>query len=292
MKYLKQPFRGYQSFRGYTVSIMLAVIMGLVASHANAARVDKSLSSGKVRVHYSTNSPSSCDAILLGVGTAMSASDYDKLSDQIIGYGYVAVILDHNPGNLVKTDANKFKNLANDVKANLLNWISGSGCNGIAHWIMGGHSAGGQAAQNAVANTAGLADAIFSIDPYNAKNTDPVNVPAMYWGFNVTTCFVNKDDAAKEAYNRSQNLRAFYRVERKYSWGPCGYSPKYFHCSFCDGHCPACTNCKYTPQHFFDDVGTSVDKFINAAFYGNWSKSNLSFNSTTPLDLFVDNDRP
>lgn len=273
----------------------IALILGLCSlgiTSAYAASIDKNLSSGKIRIHYDGNSPASCDVIMLGVGTAMGANGYDKLSDQITNYGYIAVILDHNPGNLVKTDANKFRNLANEVKANLLNWIPDSGCNAVAHWIMGGHSAGGQAAQNAVARTPGLADAIFSIDPYNARDTDPVNVPAMYWGFDVTTCFVNKNDAAKEAYNRSQDKRAFYQVKRKYSWGPCGYSPKYFHCSFCDGHCPACTNCMRTPQHFFDDVGLSVDKFVNAAFYGSWSKSALQISTTTPLRLYVDGDQP
>lgn len=274
------------------ITHFIFVLSALFLSYANAAQIDKTVNNGKIRIHYSSNTPTSCDAILLGVGTAMSASSYDKLSSRLNDYGFVTVILDHAPGNMVKTDENKYKNLANEVKANLLNWIGGSNCNTIAHWIMGGHSAGGQAAQNAVANNANFADAIFSIDPYNAKDTNPVNVPAMYWGFDVTTCFVNKNDAAKEAYNRSQNLRAFYQVKKKYSWGPCGYSPKYFHCSFCDNHCPACTNCKRTPSHFYDDVAASVNKFVNAVFYGSWSKSNLTINSTTPLTLYVDNDQP
>ena len=157
---------------------------------------------------------------------------------------------------------------------------------------MGGHSAGGQAAQNAIANNAGLADAVFSIDPFDASVAANINVPAMYWGFDVTTCFVDKNKAAKEAYYRSNTLRAFYKVDSVYSWGPCGYSPKYFHCSFCDSHCPACTNCKLTPDYFFDDVGASVNKFITAVFYGTWSKSALSISSTTPLTLYTDSDQP
>lgn len=272
--------------------LVLLLALSSYSGISNAAYIDKDISSGKIRIHYPDNSPTQCDAILLGVGTAMSRSGYDKLSSRLNDHGYVVVIMDHAPGNLVKTDANRYVNLAEDIKANLINWIGASQCNSIAHWVMGGHSAGGQAAQNAVANTPDLADAIFSIDPYNAKNTDPVNVPAMYWGFDVTTCFVNKNDAAKEAYLRSQNLRAFYQVKKKYSWGPCGYSPKYFHCSFCDGHCPACTNCKTTPDHFFDDVGESVKRFIDAAFYGSWSKANLTINATTPLRLYVDNEQP
>lgn len=271
----------------------LCVLGALTAvTQVQAASFDKTLDSGKVRVHYGTSTPASCDVIMLGVGTAMSADSYDKLSGELGKYGYVTVILDHAPGNLVKTDGNKYAALANDVKANLSSWFSGNQCSSVAHWLMGGHSAGGQAAQQAVADGLVQTDAMFSIDPYNANNAGRVNVPAMYWGFDVTTCFVTKDDAAKAAYKRSDNLRAFYRVAKKYSWGPCGYSPKYFQCSFCDGHCPACTNCMQTPDHFFVDVAASVNKFVNAVFYGSWSKSALQISATTPLTLFVDSDQP
>jgi len=274
------------------ISALLLTLCFSLMPQAFAAYIDKSLSTGQVRVHYPSNSPTSCDAILLGVGTAMEAGSYDKLSNELIGYGYIVAIMDHAPGNLVKTDATKYANLANDIKTNLLGWISNTNCNSISHWVMGGHSAGGQAAQNAVSSMSTIADAVFSIDPYDISNAGSVNVPAMFWGFDVTTCFVDKNKAAKAAYYKSTGQRAFYKVKRKYSWGPCGYSPKYFHCSFCDSHCPACTNCKQTPDHFFVDVGNSVNKFIDAAFYGNWSKSALTISPTTPLTLYVDTDQP
>ena len=35
-----------------------------------------------------------------------------------------------------------------------------------------------------------------------------------------------------------------------------------------------------------------VNKFINAAFYGTWSKANLTVSTTTPTELFVDGDQP
>lgn len=264
----------------------------IAANSAQANYFDKNIATGNVRVYYSSTCPATCEAILLGVGTSMLTSSYGNLANALTNYGYIVVIMDHAPGNMVKTDAAKFKNLALDVRANLVGWLSTSNCKAIAHWIMGGHSAGGQAAQNAVADNPGLADAVFGIDPYNCSNTGIVNVPALYWGFDVTTCFVDKNDAAKAAYYGSAGHRAFMRVAKKYTWGPCGYSPKFFHCSFCDGHCPVCTNCMTTPSYFFTDVANSVDKFIDAAFYGTWSKSNLSINATTPVTLFVDSDQP
>lgn len=271
---------------------LLLILSLFSACHAFATYIDKTLTSGQIRIHYSTSAPSNCDAILLAVGTSMNTSSYDKLSEQMIQNGYVTVIMDHAPGNMVKTDPAKYAALANDIKFHLSSWLGGSICSSVTHWVMGGHSAGGQAAQNAIANNLTHADAIFSIDPYNTNNAGYINVPAMYWGFDVTTCFVDKNNAAKAAYLRSQNHRAFYRAAKKYSWGPCGYSPVYFHCSFCDEHCPACTSCVATPQHFFVDVATSVHQFINATFYGTWSKSALTINATTPLTLFVDSEVP
>ncbi len=253
---------------------------------------DKSLNSGQVRIHYPTLAQTSCSAIFIGVGTAMGIKGYDKLSSRIAQYGHIVAILDHAPGNLMKTDANRYRNLAQDIKDQLTQWLPANSCQNITHWVMGGHSAGGQAAQNAVANTPGLADGIFSIDPYNAKDTNEVNVPAMYWGFSKTTCFVDVNDAAKGTYQRSNDRRAFYKVNTKYSWGPCGYSPKYFHCSFCDGHCPACTNCRTTPDHFFDDVAKSANLFIQHGLSSTWNKSSLTFSATTPYTLYVDSDQP
>jgi len=76
----------------------LCVLGALSAiTQVQAASFDKTLDSGKVRVHYCTSTPASCDVIMLGVGTAMSADSYDKLSGELATYGYVTVILDHAP---------------------------------------------------------------------------------------------------------------------------------------------------------------------------------------------------
>jgi len=253
---------------------------------------DKDLGTGQVRVFYKSPSPANCEAFILGVGTAMSRDSYDNLANALTSYGYVVVIMDHQPGSMTKTDAGKFRNCTIEVQNNILGWLSGTGCTGIAHWILGGHSAGGQAAQNAVGGDLNLADAMFSIDPYNIEGASRIALPGLYWGFDITTCFVEKTDAAMAAYYYCDGPRAFYRVNKTYSWGPCGYSPKYYHCSFADGSCPACTNCMTTPSYFFTDIAKSVNKFINAAFYGTWSKANVKVSTTTPTTLFVDSDAP
>ncbi len=274
------------------LSTMFAVAfiasMVLLSGSAQANYFDKDLGTGQVRVFYKSPSPATCEAFILAVGTAMSRDSYDNLANQLIAYGYVVVIMDHQPGSMTKTDATAFRNCTIEVQNNILGWLSGTGCTGIAHWILGGHSAGGQAAQNAVGGDLSLADAMFSIDPYNIEGASRINLPGLYWGFDVTTCFVEKTDAAMAAYYYCDGPRAFYRVNKTYSWGACGYSPKFYHCSFADGSCPACTNCMYTPSYFYTDVAKSVNKFINAAFYGTWSKANVTVSTTTPTTLFVD----
>jgi hypothetical protein len=277
---------------GTLFAVACIASMVLLSGSAQANYFDKNLGTGQVRVFYKSPSPATCEAFILAVGTAMSRDSYDNLANQLIAYGYVVIIMDHQPGSMTKTDATAFRNCTIEVQNNILGWLSGTGCTGIAHWILGGHSAGGQAAQNAVGGDLSLADAMFSIDPYNIEGASRINLPGLYWGFDVTTCFVEKTDAAMAAYYYCDGPRAFYRVNKTYSWGACGYSPKFYHCSFADGSCPACTNCMYTPSYFYTDVAKSVNKFINAAFYGTWSKATVTVSTTTPTTLFVDSDAP
>lgn len=265
----------------------------VLASPAFANIMDQApVSSCQVRVHYPASVPGAAEAFILGVGTAMSRSDYDFMAAQMNNKGYVVAIIDHNPGQLVKTDATKYLNCANAVKANLVAWLAPYGLTSVAHWLVGGHSAGGQAAHFAYAANPSLADGVFSIDPYNLSGAPTVLGPALYWGFEGTTCFVSVNDAARAGYYATSGQRALVRVKRVNSFNPCGFSPKFFHCSFADGHCPACTNCMTTPASFFVDVANSVQKFVNAAFYGTWSKANLAVTMTTPTVLFVDGDMP
>ncbi|MCG8338284.1 MAG: hypothetical protein MJE63_27575 [Proteobacteria bacterium] len=269
-------------------------VLLLLTGYAWSDYADKTLTSGEVRLFYSTSSPASCDVILFGVGTNMGVDQYDKMSTELISYGYVVGIMDHNPGNMVKTDATKFTTLVEDIKLEMVDWLATSGCTTIAHWIVGGHSASGQAAQEALSVDPALADAIYSMDPYDATAVGNVLLPALYWGFDVTTCQVTKSDAAEAAYLRSDGQRVFHRVAKKSKWGLCFVNYEYYHCSIADQGCTIfCSNCKSTPNHFYVDVANSVHKFIEAAFYGTWSKENLAVdNPTTPITLFVDTDLP
>ncbi|MBK7352511.1 MAG: hypothetical protein IPI97_09140 [Nitrosomonas sp.] len=63
---------------------LVVLAISFAVHYAHASYLDQTTPNGQVRIHYSTTTPASCDAILLGVGTSMSISSYDKLSEEII----------------------------------------------------------------------------------------------------------------------------------------------------------------------------------------------------------------
>jgi hypothetical protein len=125
--------------------------------------------------------------------------------------------MDHQRGNLTKTDAGKFRACLDLVKGAIGSWLAPAGFTSAAHWIVGGPSAGGQAAHYALAADSAIAHAVFSIDPYNLSGAPLVPGPALYWGFEGTTCFVGVNDAAKAGYYRTTGPRAFVRVNRVFT---------------------------------------------------------------------------
>ena len=146
MRKQHKPEKGGQAMKRTLYAVMFLALL-FSTSSAFANYFDKDLGTGQVRVYYKSPSPAACEAIVLGVGTAMSRDSYDNLAAAISSYGYIVVIMDHQPGSMTKTDAGKFKNCVIEVQNSILGWLSGTGCTSIAHWILGGHSAGGQAAK-------------------------------------------------------------------------------------------------------------------------------------------------
>ena len=56
-----------------------------------------------------------------------------------------------------------------EVKRSLLSWTSA--CGTVSKWVVGGHSAGGGSVHSAVSADPSLADALFSVDPYEIKES-------------------------------------------------------------------------------------------------------------------------
>ena len=152
--------------------------MVLLSGSAQATYIDKKTSApGQVRVFYKSPSPANCEAFILGVGTAMSRDSYDNLANPHDSYGYVVVIMDHQPGSMTKTDAGKFRNCTIEVQNNILGWLSGTGGTGIAHWIPAVTPQAARQRRHAVGGDLNLADAMFSIDPYNIEGASRIALP-------------------------------------------------------------------------------------------------------------------
>lgn len=241
------------------------------------------------RVHI-PGGTQSCEAVMFNVGTGMSVGKYDKMATALANEGFIVAIVDPEKGSMTKLDEAKAAAAYVFAKENMVSWSDGA-CTSISKWIAGGHSAGGGSGYKAVARNHSLAHGIFSVDPFaRGKPTDEVNLPSLYWGFDVTTCFVTKEDAAAAYYDKTTGgKRVFARVHKEYAWSSCGYSPKWFHCSIADDGCTGCTNCADTPDSFYTDVADSVRKFSNHFSTSSWSAEVLGMKSTNmPVDWIVD----
>jgi hypothetical protein len=200
-----------------------------------------SFSSGKYRYYFDEGkAPSTAQvAFIIAVGTAMTCSDYAAVSKDIVSKSpSIVIILDPNPGCMVKLDAKKFADNANELTKDLAKYIPKVNTSSIKKIAIGGHSAGGQAAVESI--TSGLLTftpaAFVGLDPFEI-NVKKMSIPtnALVWGFEKTTCGVTVDMAAKAAYEISPKAsRVFYQVKNP--------DEKTTHCIFTDDGCfgPLC----------------------------------------------------
>jgi hypothetical protein len=228
-----------------------------------------------VRIHHSPNNSTAAvcrqNIVILGVGTAMSTGSYDRLSQSMVlastNNDLVVVVLDPTPYDPVK--------LSQRAYANAVHWLITMKemesliddditlCDDMT-LIVGGHSAGGATALNAITN--GLLSTVpiagyIGLDPYFVPTTpnEKLPVPSLLWGFGQTTCRVNVDHAAQAAYDVAPGgLRVLYRLESS--------STQYYysHCCFTDSGCLWVCSCQIDNRNLLHDIGLSVHQFITA----------------------------
>lgn len=258
---------------------MLSIIIAVTSANG-VAYVDAKVARGRVRVHYPTEAGSSeCEVFLLSVGTTMSANSYDILSGEMVAYGYMVAVIDNVPGWPFKLNFKRLADIVNELQNDILNIANGTVCSSISHWILGGHSAGGQVALQAISNGLVSVNAAWGLDPFDSTKAKQIDLPAFYWGFTETTCFVTKSKAALAAfYITEQNKRALYQVTT---------NKNLFHCRFCDSNCFGCTNSQPPMMQFLKAVAQSAHYFVQAAFYGTWEKESLIVNGDPSVALNI-----
>jgi hypothetical protein len=266
----------------------LLVLIAAFTRQALAGSVKKSFSNNEFVVHFPDSSQESCDVIMHAVGTFTSADKYANFSQALVRRGYVVVIVDPQKGNPTKLDSEKSKEAFEFAKSYLPSWFST--CGRFNKWILGGHSAGGGTAHAVIAANPSLADAVFSMDPFDLSSNGGnavISKPALYWGFDFTSCFVTKEKSALMAFDNTDNeRRVFVRVQKETIWTGLGWGPKIFHCSHVDGHCTACGSRLPTPPELFEDIANTVDQFVKDAFTRTWNPKVIEVKTSVPVEMF------
>lgn len=239
---------------------------------------------GIFQYFYDHSVPNPCDTVLfLGVGTAMGVGDYNKLSTLIVdGKEIITIVMDHNPGWFVKLSATKFANLYNRLVSSFLHLVPV--CEGRRHnlILLGGHSASGQAAVEALPNLKRKPDGFIGLDPFQINQETmriEDSIPTLDWGFARTTCGVNIEQAAKALYQLSNHKhRLFYRVNNTVQSTNDGVA----HCVFTDKGCGIVCGTRGKGDWIPFAVAHSIHLFVDAI------KSKIFEKETFLLPEFMD----
>ena len=256
---------------------------------------------GRYTYYYASDDTPVQIIFIFGVGTDMRSSNYMTISKEIVTRckSVLFIVLDHNPGNLVKLNGNKFASNANMIASNPSKYFpkvkveeGGGGVSTSILFVIGGHSAGGSAAIDAM-NDGHLTFTpvgFLGLDPYSSSDFKGLHIPCpgLFWGFDKTTCFVKINKAAEACYDISPiNARALYRVHND--------DGNILHCIFADDGCLACP-AKMAGYWVRRGVGLSVEAFVKYLFMPAASFSQDAFwtaitdEDRSKLTLYVNTD--
>lgn len=265
---------------------------------------------GIIRYHYDVDRASCDNVLLLGVGTLMSVRDYDNISKKIASHNSIVVIVaDHNVEHVEKTSPERYAMLTNEV-INQLNRLLPICRSGVASYdedtiqfLIGGHSASGQAALQAwqkglLSTTSQHPVAFLGLDPYEISNRTidqqmGLTLPSLSWGFKKSTCLVQTEKAARGAYETTKGSRVLYVIDNS------GEGCTITHCVFTDRGCgvrPFSCTTMTTLEWVHEAVAESVGLFLQAlhgASAFDHSQFELS-RSLLPVDVafFVNDENP
>ena len=187
--------------------------------HAKLASKSDGIKKGNYTLYY--DDATSCETMLfLGVGTDMKTNAYSELAELTIveDTNTVVVIMDHNPGGFVKTDAKKYGDLLTQLYVDRAELVSFCGAK-RPEIIISGHSASGQAAVQAMewlrfqpelnASIMGF----LGLAPYDMSKCKKISVPTLIWDSSKTSCAVVPKNAGALAFKLAEGAnRAFFEL--------------------------------------------------------------------------------
>lgn len=270
---------------------LLSCVAGIFTANAEIYAETGKMSEGRYRFFYdeAVKSYACNNIVFIGVGTAMSVSSYDKIASEIAqSSGALTVITDHNARFPVKTSGKGYAKLLNRLMKEIDTRIPICATGTSRKIIVGGHSASGQAAVESIPKLDFTPDGFIGLDPFRrggftgglfSKKVE-INIPSFEWGFTKTTCFVNVDQAAKSAYEASDEAhRILYRVSNT--------KKDITHCIFTDNGCPTCP-AKESGEWVRKSVGETISVFIKAVSSSTFNKA--KFVISEPLVELYAND--
>jgi hypothetical protein len=268
-----------------------------VISITTRVKDSKNKDLGVIRYHHDPSQyESACSTILiLGVGTAMSVSEYDKLSKQVAsGTSIVVVISDHNEHDIRKTSPEKYARLANSINAQLKTLVPICTETTATQIMIGGHSSSGEASMKAIQND------LLDFHPHGFVGLDPfeisektfgasdfiLNIPTINWGFTKSTCLVTREKAAEGAYKlTSKEARVLYAIRNDAD------DCKITHCVFSDHGCEFVCSTSDEYDWVFRYVAESIHLFVDAVSEQiPFSKQYFKLQSDHEVDHYVNDD--
>jgi hypothetical protein len=289
--------RSAMTFRLLIYLLILSSIHVYAGVNSTTAHGDLEFEGGQghIRFHYDDATENNCETvILLGVGTAMTVKDYDKLSSQVVAdSSIVFVIMDHSPGNPIKLRQKmRYAKLADLVAENLTTMIPVCQAQPRFGFIVGGHSASGATAVDALGLITKFAPAGWlGLDPFRFPNDEKTLVPykalagTLNFGLSKTTCMVTIGQAGKRGYeNSNSSSRVFFQVESKQGFlGPIT-GASICHCSFTDGGCTGvCAIDETQSQLVRVTVGKATKQLVASLASGRILRSDFASISTDGL---------
>mmetsp|Transcript_7488 Transcript_7488/g.11406 ORF Transcript_7488/g.11406 Transcript_7488/m.11406 type:complete len:287 (-) Transcript_7488:53-913(-) len=218
-----------------------------MSSSIEGAAVDISSPKYTYRYYYDssilTGNKRASWLIFLVVGTNMSVNDYSDIATHCVtGQPTVVVMVDNNPGNVVKLNGEHTVAAFNDIMEHLDERIQDITFEKGKKILVGGHSAGGSSVIDAMnsGNFTFQTNGYIGLDPM-AKGTSiaekSIAVPTLAIGFTEETCKVPVADTGLAAYQVSPpNHRILLQVINPKPPG-LFQGGQITHCVFTDGGC-------------------------------------------------------
>jgi hypothetical protein len=272
------------------VLVLIATVKNVIVCAEVISLPTVRVGDASLRIHYNRTHESACRStlILVGVGTAMTETNYDGLGSSIAGQLANAIVVIVNPNRSpIKLNALPFADALSRAVSRLqeservmdvpLLPAEAKLCPQNLQTVVGGHSASGAAAFYALNDLYNFSvSGYIGLDPFPIKQQVSRTVPTLTWGFSATTCQVTASQAAMAAYERAlPNYRVLYQLNNTIH--PESSSCRFSHCLFTDDGCPFCGNqCNATTnRNAIADVALSLRLFVQAL------QSTLPFSKST-----------